>query len=184
MLLAGTALGLSFLPVPLGFLAWVGFVPLLEALERRIHAGASGRSLFRLGYLFGLAFYLIGTHWIALLSNVAITVPWLKYPAWLMAGAYLALFAGLATWLTGLLVRRSGRSVAAVFPFAYLAVEMLRGSGELGFPWFQPGYSQHAYVPVIQIASLGSVSLVTLWLLLVNVLIWRALQGRSRALAT
>jgi apolipoprotein N-acyltransferase len=176
-------LGAAFLPAPLGFLAWVGFIPLLEALDARGRAGVPGRSLFGLGYAFGLAFFLIGTHWIALLSNVAITVPWLKYPAWVAAAAYLALFTGIATWLAGSLVRRSGASLAAVFPFAFLAVEELRASGELGFPWFQPGYTQHAYPPVIQLASLGSVSLVTLWLLLLNVLGWRAWRGQARVRA-
>jgi len=177
-LLSGALLGLAFLPAPLGFLAWFAFLPLLAALDSRVRAGASLRSLFALGYAFGLAFYLIGMHWIALLSPVAITVPWLKYPAWILAAAYLALFAGLATLLAGVLARRV--PLALVFPCAFLAIEELRASGELGFPWFQPGYTQHDYPRLIQMASLGSVSLVTLWLLSLNVLIWRALSGSSR----
>jgi len=182
-LLSGVLLGAAFLPAPLRFLAWLGFIPLLEALDDRCRGGASGRSLYGLGMVFGLAFYLFGIYWIALLSDAAITVPWLKYPGWIATGAYLALFGGFATWLAGWLVKRSGAPLALVFPFAYLAVEELRASGELGFPWFQPGYTQHAYAPVIQMASLGSVTLVTLWLLLLNVLTWRALRGTSRARA-
>lgn len=174
---------MSFLPGAPGFLAWAAFVPLLVALERRLRSGAGLRSLFGLGWCFGLAFYLLGTYWIALLSDVAITVPWLKYPAWLLAGAYLALYAGLAAALAGGLARATGLSLAPTFPVAYLVVEELRASGELGFPWFQPGYTQHAYVPLIQMASLGSVSLVTLWLLVLNVLLWRAVTGTARARA-
>src|SRR6187200_52911 len=87
--LSGVLLGVSFLPAPLGFLAWFGFVPLLEALDRRIARGASGRSRFGLGYVFGFVFFLISIHWIARLSDVAITVPWLKYPAWIAAALYL-----------------------------------------------------------------------------------------------
>jgi apolipoprotein N-acyltransferase len=83
----------------------------------------------------------------------------------------------------GFVVRRLRLSLALVFPIVMLAIEELRGSGELGFPWFQPGYTQHAYGPVIQMASLGSVSLVTLWLLVLNVLVWRAWMTRSRTLA-
>ena len=131
-------------------------------------------------------------HFIALLSEVAITVPWLKYPAWGLAAAYLGLYGGLVALGAGLLARPAGPRaraaapaeaaparvpLALAFPVVFLAVEELRGSGELGFPWFQPGYTQHAYVPLIQLASLGSVSLVTLWVLLVNVLLWRALRG-------
>jgi apolipoprotein N-acyltransferase len=145
-----------------------------------VRAGTGWRGLFGLGYLFGLAFFLIGVHWIALLSEVAITIPWLKYPAWVAAAAYLAIFPGLAALLAGWLARRGPAPLAVTFPIAWLVVEELRASGELGFPWFQPGYTQHAYVPLIQMASLGSVSLVTLWLLVLNVLVGRALTGGAR----
>jgi apolipoprotein N-acyltransferase len=174
-------LGVAFLPGPFGALAWVGFVPLLVALDRHVARSRAGG--FRLGYLFGLAFYLIGTHWIALLSDVAITVAWIKYPAWLLAGAYLAIFPGLACALLVRLARR-GIPIAWAFPFVFLVIEELRGSGELGFPWFQPGYTQYAFAPVIQLASLGSVSLVTLWVLALNALLWTAWRARGRTLAT
>jgi len=62
----------------------------------------------------------------------------LKYPAWIAAAAYLALYTGLATWTAGTLTRRARVPLAASFPFAFLAVEELRAAGELGFPWFQP----------------------------------------------
>ena len=194
-------MGSAFLPAPLGFVAWFAFVPLLVALDaclgrdssgprlpgsaqaagapaRTARVGAGG--LFALGYAFGFAFYLIGIHWIALLSDVAITVPWLKYPAWVVAALYLALFSGLTTLAAGELARRARAPLALTFPIVLLTVEELRGSGELGFPWFQPGYTQHAYPRFLQIASLGSVTLVTLWVALVNVLIWRAFAGRAR----
>jgi len=167
-------------------------VPLLMALEARARRGAPAGALFRLGWGFGFAFFLLGMHWVALLSDVAITVPWLKYPAWIAAAAYLGLYGGLVTLGAGLLARPAGaRSRAAApagevpvrvplglaFPVVYLVVEELRASGELGFPWFQPGYSQHAYVPILQLASLGSVSLVTSWVLALNVLLWGALRA-------
>ena len=143
-----------------------------------MRSGASLRQLFAAGYAFGLTFFLIGTHWIARLSDVASTMPWIKYPAWLAAAAYLALFGGLLSMLAGWLARRA--PLALVFPVALGVVEEFRGSGELGFPWFQPGYSQHAYAQVIQLASLGGVMLVTLWIGMVNVMTWHACTGKSR----
>lgn len=133
--------------------------------------------------MFGFAFYLVGMHWIALLSDVAITVPWLKYPAWALAAAYLAVFGGLATLLAGWLARDGRLPLALVVPPAFLVVEELRASGELGFPWFQPGYTQHAFAPLLQMASLGGVSLVTVWVLGLNVLVWRAIAGAARGRA-
>jgi apolipoprotein N-acyltransferase len=195
--LSGILLGAAFLPQVPPFLAWGAFVPLLVALERRARSRAPAGALFRLGWLFGFVFYLIAMHWVALLSDVAITVPWLKYPAWIAAASYLALFSGIASLVAGWLGRPGARSspagvngsrsatasripLALGFPIVYLAAEELRASGELGFPWFQPGYTQHAYLPVLQLASLGSVSLVTSWLLVLNVLAWRALRGETR----
>jgi apolipoprotein N-acyltransferase len=180
-LVSGALLGAAFLPAPLGFLAWVAYVPLLVALDRAVRSGAGARRLFAIGYAFGIVFYGLGTHWIALLSDVASTQPWIKYPAWIAAALYLALFSGLTTLLAGWLARRV--PLALVFPPALLVIEELRGSGELGFPWFQPGYTQHAYTPVVQLASLGGVTLVTLWLALLNVLLWRAFAGSSRTRA-
>ena len=161
-------------------MAWFALVPLLAGLERAASAERPLRSAWSTGYLFGLAFFLVSVHWIARLSDVAITVPWLKYPAWLAAGAYLALFSALAATLTVFLARRAGWSVAGTFVPAWLAVEVARGSGELGFPWFQPGYTQSGLLPILQLASLGGVTLVTGWLLGVNVLLWRAWSARGR----
>ncbi len=154
-------------------------MPWLSELDGRIAAGATLRSVFASGYVFGLAFYLIGIHWMLSMSSVAITVPWLKYPAWAMSGAYLALYPGVIAVGVALAVRRARVPFAFAFPVVSIVVEEWRASGELGFPWFQPGYTQHAYAPVLQLASLGSVSLVTLWLLAVNVLMWRAWRRRD-----
>jgi apolipoprotein N-acyltransferase len=159
-------------------LAWVAFVPLLVALDDAASAARPYRTAWSTGYLFGVAFFLVSVHWIARLSDVAITVPWLKYPAWVAAALYLAIFPGIASSLTVFLARRSGAGIAASFVPSWLAVEVARGSGELGFPWFQPGYTQSGLVPILQLASLGGVTLVTAWVLLTNVLVWRALRPR------
>jgi apolipoprotein N-acyltransferase len=181
-ILSGLLLGVAFLAAPLGWIAWIAFVPLLWALESRFLQPRPVREAFRLGYVFGFSFFLVSLHWMAMLSDVAITIPWLKYPAWLVAAAYLALLPALASALAAWLTRRSQRSLAVTFPVAFVLIEELRASGELGFPWFQPGYTQHAFTPLIQMASLGGVTLVTAWLLLVNVLLWRALlPPRPRA---
>ncbi len=177
---SGLALGAAFPRLPLGPLAWVALVPMLAALERRVSAGASKRSLYALGWIGGFAFFLTGTHWIALLTDVAMTIPWLKYVGWVAASAYLANFWALATLLAGVLARRSGLAARWTFVPVMLVVEELRGSGELGFPWFQPGYTQHA-LPSIGLAAAGGVTLVTLWVLALNALAEHARAERSRA---
>jgi len=177
---SGLVLGAAFLPHVPGWIAWAAFVPLLLGLERRVATGTA-RSWFALGYAGGFAFFLVGTHWIALLSDVALTIGWLKYLGWVLAAFYLAAYWGLATTLAGWLARRSRLSAAWTFAVAMLVVEEFRSAGELGFPWFQPGYSQAGFLPAVQLASLGSITLVTLWVLLVNGAVARALATRHRA---
>jgi apolipoprotein N-acyltransferase len=103
-----------------------------------------------------------------------------------LVALYLALYLGAACALALGLARRTGATLAVLFPAAVLLGETVRAAGELGFPWFQPGYSQHALIPIIQLASLGGVGLVTLWVLVVNVIVWRAVSpppGSRRGLA-
>src|SRR5262249_5593934 len=166
-IVSGSLMGAAFVPGVPGFLAWFAFVPLLLALERCV-SGSRARSSFALGYAAGFVHFLAGTHWIAALSDVALTVGWLKYLVWVLAALYLALYWGAATALAGWLARRSGVAARWTFAPAFLLVEEFRGSGELGFPWFQPGYTQHEILPILQLASWGGVTLVTLWLLLLN----------------
>ena len=182
---SGLVLGAAFLPRVPGWLAWFAFVPLLLALERRV-ATAPPRTWFTLGYAGGFVFFLVGTHWIALLSEVALTIGWLKYLGWVLASLYLAAYWGLATLFAGWLARRSRVPAGWTFAPALLLIEEWRGSGELAFPWFQPGYTQHELSPALQLASLGSVTLVTLWLLLFNgalVRVWRTRRAAHSTLA-
>src|SRR5262249_58493628 len=129
--------GAVFLPHVPGAVAWLALVPLLAALERRVRERPP-RSWFTLGYVGGFAFSLVGTHWIALLSDVALTIGWLKYLGWALAALYLAAYWGIAALLAGWLARRSGVAAAWTFAVAMQLVEEFRGRGELGFPWFQP----------------------------------------------
>lgn len=179
-LASGLLLGAAFLPRVPGVLAWVALVPLLAALERRVAHGTP-RSWFSLGFGAGAVFFLLGTHWIALLSDVALTIGWLKYLGWILGSLYLACYWGLAAWGAGLLARRSGVPARWTFVVALLLVEELRGSGDLGFPWFQPGYTQHEVLPILQLASLGGVTLVTVWVLCVNAALLTCLRARRFA---
>src|SRR5438067_8434034 len=100
-LATGGLLALAFPPANLAPLAWVALVPAGLWLERAPGgAPRTARQGFGLGYATGLVFYGASLHWIALLSKVAVTVPWIMYPAWLAAAAYLALYPALAGALT------------------------------------------------------------------------------------
>ena len=96
--------------------------------------------------------------------------------------AYLGLYVGVFAWLT----RRWGLWAA---PLIWPLLEFLRTKSQIGFPWGLLGYTMTPYIPFIQPASIGGVYLVSAWLVLVNVLLYRLLtdlrpQAASRKLQT
>ena len=146
------------------------------ALRRRSRGGCSA-----IGYAFGVVFFGLGTHWIALLSDVASTQPWIKYPAWLAGRRSTSRCSRASTTLlAGWLARRV--PLAFVFPPALVVIEELRGSGELGLSVVParlhaarlcPGGA--AREPRRRHAGDAVAGFV-------NVLIWRALARPERAL--
>ncbi|MEO6463509.1 MAG: apolipoprotein N-acyltransferase, partial [Candidatus Eisenbacteria bacterium] len=135
---------------------------------------------FRFGYAAGFVFFLIGLVWIAFLSKVAVTVSWIMYPAWVAAAAYCALFPALAGVSTVFARRRLGLPVALGWPLFWLAAEWLRAQGEMGFPWLHVGYTQWNVQPVLQLASIGGASGVSLWLCALNACALLAVLARTR----
>ncbi len=150
--LSGALLCLAFPKVDQGWLAWFALVPFLLALRR-----ANGRAGFMLGFAAGIAHYLGLIYWTAYTMNVYGHVPML--PA---VGALVLLAAILATFLAagtmGLcLVCRAPWQLAVAGPALWVLVEWLRTWLFTGFPWELLGYSQHAYLPMIQVVDLFGV---------------------------
>ncbi len=85
--------------------------------------------------------------------------------------AYLGLYVGVFAWLT----RRWGLWAA---PFIWPLLEFLRTKSQIGFPWGLLGYTMTPYIPFIQPASIGGVYLVSAWLVLVNVLLYKLYASR------
>ncbi|MDW8154891.1 MAG: apolipoprotein N-acyltransferase, partial [Armatimonadota bacterium] len=146
-LLSGMLLALSF-PHPGWWpLAWGALVPLFLALRglRPVPAAA-------VGFAFGLAFYGVLLTWLVSLGFAAYVV------VAVFSAGYSALFGVLASaatsgggegcWLVGTLL-------------AWVVVEWLRSLGTASFPWGLVGYSQWTNLPVLQLASLGGVYLVS-----------------------
>lgn len=179
-LLTGLVLALSFPPVSLSPLAWVGLVPAGFWLAyEKDGTRRSLRSAFGFGYATGFVFFALALHWIAFLSKTAVTVSWIMYPAWLAAAAYLAVYPALAALAAAFARRSLGLPIAIGWPLFWFAAEWLRGQGELGFPWLHLGYSQANLLPLLQIASIFGVSGVGAFLVLANGLVLWGLAGRD-----
>ncbi len=173
---AGALVAGAFPPLKAWPLALVGLVPLLHALEslaeaaRRGAPGCVSRG-FAAGFGTGLALYLALLWWIVLLDAPALTIPWVRYPGTLAIVSFLALYAG-GFGATYVLLRARTRIPAWLAAgAAWTAFEMLRGTGELGFPWGTLGYAAVPFLPALQIAAAAGITGLTFWIAAANALL-------------
>jgi len=151
---SGVLLALSFPKFGHGLVAWVALAPLLIAL-----AGARSTSHgFRLGYLTGAVSSLGIVYWTSL---VVVQYGGLSMPMGIAVMCLLclalALFPCLFGWTLAFWARTFGPGALLLAPVAWVAMEILRGHTLFNFSWCLLGYSQHAQLPMIQIARYGAV---------------------------
>lgn len=173
VLVAGVLLGLSFPPSPLYGLAYVALVPVLIRWSRL----PLGWMLLRETYSTFLIMTAIAGHWV-LLHESALTA--------LTSGLGLLLVPVPMTLpfvASALVKRRLGIRLGFVALVAFwLAMEYVVTHGPGALPWLLLGNTQANAFPVNQLADLGGVGGLTLWIWLVNGAVYWAFETRSTAL--
>ncbi len=154
---------LSFHPIGCYFLAWIGLVPLLFAIDSMRPADG-----FRTGIVFGFIFSLCSLFWLVFLQ-IDINIKILMLFGLVLLFLYFGIWYGTAVLLARL-------TSLWLLPFAFAGLDFLRSLGELGFPWLCFGYSQARYPVIMQQASIYGVFGVTFWLVLVNVLVYKTVK--------
>ncbi len=141
-MVSGFLLAFACPPYDIGWLAWVALVPLLVAVRGMRPGGGFVAGLIAGTVFFGLLMGYIGQFGV---------LPWLA----------LAVFQGLFVALYGYLAALMWRCPCAwirvpALAACWTAAELLRGHvGALQFTFGALGYAQHAYLPVLQLASLA-----------------------------
>ncbi len=138
-IVSGLLLVLLFPSTDLGWLAWVALVPLLIAID-----GQSPRTAFRLGYLTGVIFFGGLLEWLRIFG----------LPAWVVITFLLAIFPGAFAAGVRLLARDRPAAALWAVPVTWVAVEVVRSIGPVGFPWGLLGLSQYRSSPMLATASI------------------------------
>lgn len=169
-LASGVCLALAFPPFEMASLAWVGLVPLLIALM-----GVTPRQGARLGWVAGLAFWLVGLSWmLRLMETSPAPVPLILLGCGLLV-AYCAMFTAafglIFAWLAG----RIGTDrlwqtllLSVLATGVWVGIETWRGLLFGGFPWNALGVSQYRNLALIQCAEWGGVGAVSAVVVFMN----------------
>jgi apolipoprotein N-acyltransferase len=159
--LAGAMSILSFAPFgwwPLEILA-LAFLFYQTGMDTNVRRSAL------LGWAFGFGWSVAGMHWLYITMNRYGGIPGpFAVAAVCLLGAYLGLFAALATGVSTWLRKRFTMPVTSflflVLPFAWGVSEWMRGWVVTGFPWVASGYAQNAsplggFAPVVGVYGVG-----------------------------
>jgi apolipoprotein N-acyltransferase len=169
-LLSGLFIGLSYPPFPLGFFAWFGFIPLFISLE-----GCNYKESLKYGYLSGITAHFIVLYWIGFNSGAGFLPVFLS-----LIGAvfYLALFWGLFAITVQYFLREKTKFLWFA-PLIWITMEWIRSLGPLGFPWMDLALTQSRFIYFIQIMDVTGSSGVSLWILILNVLLYFSITVRK-----
>ena len=156
-LLSGLMLYACFFPLGLYALAWVSLIPFLCMVRTQVRT----RAIFLYSWLGGVVFFGPALYWMTA-GDKGMGL------AWVGLTMYCALYFPAAVFLTRLLERRTPLPLVVTFPAVWVALEFARSFLLTGFAWYYLGHSQHAVLPLIQVADLGGVYLVSLLIAAAN----------------
>lgn len=160
-LLGGAAAALGHAPFHLWFVALPGFVVLIWAVSSVL----TGRRAFWTAWCAGSAYFAVTMHWIVEPFLVdAATHGWMAPGALILLAGGLALFWGLAGWLS-LRIARSSAHRAVAFALFLTAAELVRGHIFTGFPWGMPAYIWAETPLRMSVAYVGSYGLTAITLI-------------------
>ncbi|MCK4980842.1 MAG: apolipoprotein N-acyltransferase, partial [Candidatus Delongbacteria bacterium] len=163
--LAGTLLGLSRLPIHLGFLVFFAFIPLFYFFRKQ----RKKKEIFFASAAFSSAYTLVCLHWISLVT----------FPGYLGIFILFAVYFYIVFQLYYFIKQQNPKFSYLGFILIWISFEFMQNFGEFSFPWFNLGYSLADYLPFIQPVELGGLSLLSLLILLVNILLFE-LKGNLK----
>jgi len=171
VIISGFAVGITYHPFNIGFLAWVGFIPLL-----RIFINGDFKSNIKNGYIFGLTYNFIAFYWIGLNSGASLII---VVSSLIAAVLYLSIYwaiAGLVISIIPIYLRKSIGTF--LFPFLIVTIEWLRSFGALGFPWANLALSQSKYIYLLQILEITGTYGISFIVISINVIIYNAIDKK------
>ena len=170
VILSGFIIGISYHPFNLGFLAWIGFIPLFNVLIY----GDLKENIIN-GYIFGLIYNFTAFYWIGFNSGADfITV----VGSLIAAVLYLSIYWSFAGIIISIIPSKQKKILSSfLFPFLIVTIEWFRSFGPLGFPWANLALSQSKYIYLLQIIEVTGTYGISFIIVSLNIIIYNSLKN-------
>ncbi len=172
IIISASMLALTRYPQGFDFLSFIALIPMFFFFERFSKAK---QPIFKKGFLFKIygygtlfssIFTIIALHWIAL-----VTLPGFIGCIFLFSIYYSILFFSLI-----FIANNRQKSLCLSIILGFITFEYLTKFGEFKFPWFNLGYGIGNYLPLLQWAEFGGIYILSLFILIINALIFLAIK--------
>jgi len=168
-LISAIFVGIGYQPWHLGFLVYIGFIPLINIWFQN-----KSKQNFRSGFIFGLVYNLLSNYWMGFNSGADFSVVLLSM---VCAILYLAMFWAISGALIGAFPKDTNLYI--ISPFLIVCLEWARSFGPLGFAWGNLALTQTDYLPIIQIIDTTGTYGITFLIISVNVLLYNNIKTKS-----
>ncbi len=166
--MSSVLLALAWPPLPLGFLAHIALIKVLDIIS-----GKSFGKAFKQGYFFYFFYGCFSLYWIA----------WVTIPGALAAIAITSLYPAFMLGLFAWVYQKKKTLGLILLPFLWVGMEYFRTLFEIAFPWSNLSYTQGDYLPFIQICEFIGDAGISVIIVVINILLWQAWKRRQWILA-
>jgi len=161
-IISGLLVGISYHPIHLGILAYIGFLPIFYSWF-----GNGPKTNFLSGYVFGIIYNLISNYWMATNSGAEFIVVLFSL---ISAAIYLSIFWAVAGLIVGSIEHHLNRLL--MMPFLIVSLEWIRSFGPLGFTWGNLALTQMDILPILQHIEYAGTYIVAFWIVIINVTLY------------
>lgn len=169
-ILSAVLLWVAYFPLDLGPVAFVALVPWLTLVR-----APDAKLRYLAAYTGGFVFFALATNWVRVAHPM-------MYLSWLGLALACPVFWVVGLWLLRRIDRLGFVPLALSVPLVWIGLEYARAHFPTGYPmlksigmyqmvgfgWYFLGYTQHAVLPLIQVADLGGVYMVSFLVAAVN----------------
>ncbi len=172
--ISGLLIVLSQPPLSLFPLAYIALLPLIFSLRK-----GEARRNFISGFVTGLVAYLGLVYWVVIAMNQYGGIDiFTSFLIMLLLVLYMSLYIAVFAVSVAYLEEKLSVPLFLSAPIAWVILEYLRGVLLTGFPWSLLAYSQHRFLPLIQVSSVTGPYFVSYLIVAVNCIAYLILVGK------